>query len=126
VDRLKQAGYTIKDACKALGYSRSGYYASKRAREEVGERSADRDAELVARIEAIKAEHPFWGYRRVRAWLVQRENIHVNEKRVRQIMKEYGLMATQTVHKAKRRPQCPDKWVAVQCVVLLILNCIVI
>jgi transposase InsO family protein len=105
VDRLKQAGYTIKDACKALGYSRSGYYASKGAREEVGERSADRDAELVARIEAIKAEHPFWGYRRVRAWLVHREGIVVNEKRVRRIMKEHGLMATQRVRKAKRAPQ---------------------
>jgi len=104
VDILREAGYTIKDACTALGYSRSGYYASKRARE-APERYAERDAELLARIEAIKAEHPFWGYRRVRAWLVHREKIHVNEKRVRRIMKEHGLMATQMVHKAKRRPQ---------------------
>jgi len=36
---------------------------------------------------------------------VHREKIHVNEKRVRRIMKEHGLMATQMVHKAKRRPQ---------------------
>ena len=101
---LREAGYTIKDACAALGYSRSGYYASKRSRK-APERSAERDADLVARIKAIKAEHPFWGYRRVRAWLVYREKIHVSEKRVRRIMKEHGLMATQRVHKTKRKPQ---------------------
>lgn len=53
----------------------------------------------------IKGEHPFWGYRRVRAWLVHRDRIKVNEKRVRRIMKENGLMAEQTVHRAKRTPQ---------------------
>jgi putative transposase len=37
--------------------------------------------------------------------LVHREKIWVNEKRVRRVMKGNGLMATQTVHKAKRTPQ---------------------
>ena len=41
----------------------------------------------------------------MRAWLVHREGVRVNEKRVRRIMKESGLMATQTVHKAKRTSQ---------------------
>lgn len=45
------------------------------------------------------------GYRRVRAWLVYRENIKVNEKKVRRIMKEHALMANQTIHKAKRTTQ---------------------
>lgn len=53
----------------------------------------------------LKTEHPFWGYRRVRAWLVHRDGIRVNEKRVRRVMRENGLMATQTVHKANRTPQ---------------------
>lgn len=64
-----------------------------------------KDLDLLGRIKEIKAEHPFWGYRRVRAWLVHREKIRVNEKRVRRVMKDNGLMATQTVHKAKRTPQ---------------------
>jgi putative transposase len=47
--------------------------------------------------------HPFWGYRRVWAWLRHREGIMVNQKRVRRLMKEHNLMATQMVHKAKRK-----------------------
>lgn len=64
-----------------------------------------RDWDLLERIKAIKTGHPFWGYRRVRVWLVHRDKIRVNEKRVRRVMRENGLMATQTGHKAKRTPQ---------------------
>ena len=105
MDRLKEAGYTVKDVCKALGISRSGYYQAKLPRAVKDKESASKDDTVVERIKAIKSEHPFWGYRRVRAWLVHRENMQVNEKKVRRIMKEQGLMATQTLRKAKRTPQ---------------------
>jgi transposase InsO family protein len=97
-------GYTVKDACRALGMSRSGYYVgpSLRGVEIVPE---PRDHDLLERIKGIKTEHPFWGYRRVRAWLLHRDKIRVNEKRVRRVMRENDLMATQTVHKANRTPQ---------------------
>jgi len=39
------------------------------------------------------------------AWLVHRERIRINQKKARRIMKEHSLMASQTVHKAKRTPQ---------------------
>lgn len=105
-ERLHQAGYTVRDACQALGISRSGYYASKRSRKPRRAAPDLRDAALLERIKALKAKHPFWGYRRVRAWLVYREKVLVNEKRVRRIMKEHGLMAPQTVRKVKaeRKP----------------------
>jgi len=32
-----------------------------------------KDMDLLERIRRIKAEHPFWGYRRVWAWLRDRE-----------------------------------------------------
>jgi putative transposase len=64
-----------------------------------------KDADLIGRIKGIKASHPFWGYRRVRAWLSYRDKIRINEKRVRRVMKENGLMASQTLHRAKRTPQ---------------------
>jgi hypothetical protein len=32
VGMLKESGYTVKDACEALGESRSGYYSSLRVR----------------------------------------------------------------------------------------------
>lgn len=104
VESLKQAGYTVVAACQALDLSRSGYYASKKpksAKEDIG---ALKDMELFEKIKAIKAEHPFWGYRRVWAWLRHREHILVNQKRVRRVMKKHGLMAIQTVYKAKRTP----------------------
>jgi hypothetical protein len=84
--------------------SRSKYYTQS-CKREVEIIPEERDRDLLERIQGIKMEHPFWGYRWVRAWLVHRGKMRVNEKRVRRVMKENGLMATQTVHRAKRRPQ---------------------
>lgn len=103
---LKESGYTVKDACAALGVSRSGYYSSLRVKRVVGAKGkVGKDRELLEKIQAIKTEHPFWGYRRVRAWLVHREKMGVNEKRVRRVMRENGLLVSQRVHKAKRTCQ---------------------
>lgn len=101
---LKDAGYTIRDACQALGISRSSYYASGKPHKPCRTGPDLRDGALVERIKAIKSAHPFWGYRRVRAWLVYREKIVVNEKKVRRIMKEHDLMVPRSIHKAKRMP----------------------
>lgn len=107
VESLKQAGYTVVDACQALGISRSGYYASRR-HQEIKVQVMDRDEEkLVAMITDLKEKHPFWGYRRVWAWLRHRKKILVNKKRVYRLMKEQGLMVPQAVHKAKRRESKP-------------------
>jgi putative transposase len=102
---LRKAGYTIKDACSALGISRSGYYSAKEVRVIEWAEGDIKDCELLRRIKEIKTEHPFWGYRRVTAWLNHREGIRVNHKRVQRLMKEHGLTATQTIHKAKRTPE---------------------
>jgi len=79
--------------------------SAKLPKESTGNLSRMKDADLVAKIKVIKTEHLFLGYRRVRAWLAHRENVTVNEKRVRRVMRENGLMATQTTHKAKRMSQ---------------------
>ncbi len=34
-----------------------------------------RNEEIISRIRSIKAEHPFWGYRRVWSYLKYRQNI---------------------------------------------------
>jgi len=57
---------------------------------------------LIEKIKAIKLEHPYWGYRRIRAWLRYRDGILVNEKKVRRIMKAQGLQVKQAMYKAKR------------------------
>lgn len=56
-------------------------------------------------MSAICLAHPFWGYRRVWAWLKYREGLKLNKKRVYRLMKEEGLTVKQKPHRAKRRPQ---------------------
>lgn len=103
VDLLRKYGYTVLDACKALGIARSGYYAAKQVNGPKVSTGGGEEEEVLKRIKAIKLSHPFWGYRRVWAWLRHRENVLVNQKRVRRLMKAHGLMASQRVHKVKRR-----------------------
>ena len=104
VETLKQSGYTITDACQTMGFSRSGYYRLKKPNQVEKHQDLLKDRVLLEKIQAIKTGHPYWGYRRIRAWLLHREKVLVNEKKVRRIMKDQGLIAPQTAHKAKRTP----------------------
>jgi transposase InsO family protein len=105
---IREFGYTIRDACQAVGISRSGYYYSLKEKLVQGQKEKEediRDEALLEKIKVLKTDHPFWGYRRVWAWLRYREGMLINQKRVRRLMKENGLMATQRVHRAKRTSQ---------------------
>ena len=53
---------------------------------------AMKDADLRDRIERIQMELPRHGYRRVNA-LLRREGYQINTKRIRRVMREYGLFA---------------------------------
>jgi transposase InsO family protein len=101
---MKQAGYAVRDACQALGIARSGYYAACKVQGAKPRRDPAADHALVALMQPIKDAHIFWGYRRVWAWLRYRLGVVVNQKRVRRVMKEHGLMVPRTIHKAKRTP----------------------
>lgn len=69
------------------GLSVSSYYYTPRPGS--AERGR-RDADLRDRIEAIQAEFPRYGYRRVQAFL-RRMDLVVNGKRIRRVMRECGL-----------------------------------
>jgi len=77
-----------------------------------------RDAELVERIGPIKAEHPFWGVRRVWAWLKFHDERTIDKKRVARAMRENGLLvkgneklrAVRTPQRSKPRPDRPNQW----------------
>ena len=81
-------------------------------------RIAQRDAPLVARIQALKAEHPFWGYRRCWATLRYVEGLPVNKKRVLRVMRAHDLLvpanrrlkACRTPARSKPRPTRPNEW----------------
>jgi putative transposase len=79
---------------------------------------AQRNAALVQRIRALKAEHPFWGYRRIWAYLRFVEQLPVNKKRILRLMREHELLvspnlqlkAKRTPTRSKPKPTKPNEW----------------
>ena len=79
---------------------------------------AARNAAIRDRIEALKAEHPFWGYRRVWAQLRFTDGLVVNRKRILRLMREHHwivpqnprLRASRTPTHSKPKPHRPNQW----------------
>lgn len=80
-------------------------------------RVAERNSPLLRRIEALKGEHPYWGYRRVWAHLRYVDGLPVNRKRVYRLMQQGKLtvrrgqcLRTPRIPRAKPRPTRPGEW----------------
>jgi putative transposase len=79
---------------------------------------AARNAALLERVRELKAEHPFWGYRRVWAYLRYVDRFVVNQKRVYGLMKTNDLLvrpnpklrAKRKPDTRKPRPTRPNEW----------------
>ena len=77
-----------------------------------------RNASVLERIQALKAEHPFGGYRRIWAHLRFMDGLLINKKRVLRLMREHGLLvkgnprlkALRTPTRSKPRPTAPNQW----------------
>jgi hypothetical protein len=77
-----------------------------------------RNAVLLERIRELKAEHPFWGYRRIWAYLRYVDGLVVNQKRVYGVMKAANLLvrpnpklrAKRKADTRKPRPTRPNEW----------------
>ncbi len=98
---MKEKGESLKASCQTLGTSRSGHYRKTGWRI----RTSSLNETLVEKIKELRLAHPFWGYRRMTAWLRYREGYGVNRKRIQKLMRENGLMVEQKRHKAPRRSQ---------------------
>ena len=78
----------------------------------------ERNAAILARMQALKAEHPFWGYRRIWATLRYVDGLPVNKKRVLRVMRDAGLLvkpnlrlkASRTPTTRKPRATAPNQW----------------
>lgn len=78
----------------------------------------ERDAALLTVIRELKAEHPFWGYRRIWAHLKYVNQLNVNKKRVLRVMREFDLLvksnlklrAARKVTRSKPKPSVPNEW----------------
>ncbi len=76
------------------------------------------DTLLLEQIRVIKSEHPFWGYRRVWAYLRFVAGLSVNRKRIYRLLKENTLLvkgetrllAKRTSHTRKPRPERANQW----------------
>ena len=68
----------------------------------------ERNTSILENLKDLKADHPFWGYRRCRAYLYYRQGLMVNKKRIYRLMKEYGLLVTKANrYKTKRNISRP-------------------
>ncbi len=68
-----------------------------------------RNQGLLEEIRQLKGEHPFWGYRRVWAYLKYRQGHEVNKKRIYRLMKKYGLLVVQMKQLKALRKNYPQK-----------------
>jgi len=76
------------------------------------------NAPLVSKIRVLKADHPFWGYRRIWAHLNYIDDITISKNRVHRLMKTHGLLvpknmkikASRRANTSKPKPQCPNQW----------------
>jgi len=81
--------YPIKTMCKFFEVSRSGYYDYTHRMDKT-----DNDLEIAAYIEECQQKcGKTYGYRRVRIWLEQKQNVRLNRKTVLRIMNKYGLLS---------------------------------
>ena len=79
---------------------------------------AERNSPVVERIKALKAEHPFWGYRRIWANLKYIDELEINKKRVLRLLQKHDLLvkpntklkAIRTPTKSKPKPHRPNQW----------------
>ncbi len=78
---MLDANYPVSVACRVLRCARSSYY----------HQSAEPDeTELEAAIEAVVADWPTYGSRRVTAQL-RRQEWTINRKRIQRLMRQMGL-----------------------------------
>lgn len=76
------------------------------------------DQAVLPIIRRFKAEHPFWGYRRIWAYLVFVERLRINKKRVYRLVRENGLLvkgneklkAKRISQQLKPHPDKPNYW----------------
>ena len=88
-----RSDYKVKDLCRILGVSRSGYYDYLRRKEEGSTPHQQANEELSIKIKAIYEEHKGrYGSPRIHATL-QAEGEHCSLGRVKRLMRQAGLAA---------------------------------
>lgn len=79
---------TVAEICAYIGISRSWYYRLGTSFKELMEF----EQQVLAAIRLIRAEHPFYGLRKVWHEIQHVHNIKIGRDRLHRLMKEHGLM----------------------------------
>jgi putative transposase len=94
-------------------------------------RVSQRDEGLLPRIEALKAEHPFWGYQRIWAHWRFVEQLPINKRRVLRMMRAHCLLGTpnlrlkaeRTPTRSKPKPTKRNEWWGINMTKVLVEDC---
>lgn len=73
--------------------------------------------QILSQIQALKQNHPAWGYRRIWSYLKYRNGLNVNKKRIYRLMKKNNLLvmpnwrlkAVRKAHTRKPKAFCPNQ-----------------
>lgn len=93
--------YPVKDICKMMGVSRSGYY--KWLRREPSDREINREF-MVEVVEDIHSEHPTHGYRWVAAYIRINLHLHISDNFSYKCFRCLGIQS-QTKHRVHYKPR---------------------
>lgn len=110
VEQLVAEGHKVKNICQVLRINRAGYYLKKAVKTNtknvsLSEERKGQEEIILKNIQQIKSDHPFWGYRRVRAYLRYKMGMQRSEKYIYRLMRQNGLLVDVKRYKAKRTPQ---------------------
>ena len=78
----------------------------------------ERNTDLLKKIRHLKTKHPYWGYRRIWAYLKFKEKMQIGKNRVYRLMQKedlivkrnHALRAKRTHSRPKPRPCQPNEW----------------
>ncbi|MEI2421289.1 IS3 family transposase, partial [Arthrospira platensis SPKY2] len=96
-------GYRVSTLCRIMKVTRSRFYSWKAAQQQT---VTDPDAKILQIITTLRQNRRYlcYGSRRLRAFVVN-QGIAVSRKRIRKIMKKYGLKVN---YKRSFRPSTTD------------------
>jgi transposase InsO family protein len=102
---MVDAGISYRHQSEIFGIPHQTLHARRSVSESVPRsRSVDSDEHhLVDAVHVVKAEHPSWGIRRVRAFIRKKYGIPVGRKRTARIMRSHNLLCSRIKKRVHQR-----------------------
>lgn len=108
IAHMKGAGISFRRQMQVLGIPfqtlQARHTVTKRPRQD--REAAPDECALVNAVHAVKAAHPSWGIRRVRAFIRKKHGILVGRKRTARIMRTHNLLCSR-IHKRVHQRSAP-------------------